>query len=70
MQAINKGTLANVLYELTDEYKLCKSLGAFYLSMKYLVEGKSYIKTTSTLKKIYSALVDKYALYEQEITDL
>lgn len=67
---LNPTSLANVLNDISEEYKLCRSLGAFYLSMKYLMRIKSYPRYTDSLRKIYSSLIEKFGLYEQEITEL
>lgn len=38
--------------------------------MRYLTQGKSYIRNITSLNNIYSLLVEKYEIYEQKILEL
>lgn len=70
MVEINPTMLANALNDINEEFRLCRSLSVFYLSMKYLMSQKSYLRSEMLLKKVYSSLVEKYGLYDQVIMEL
>lgn len=67
---VSKIALGNALDNLGDDLKLCRSMGVFYLIMKYLAGQKYVLKNLSTIKTTYNNLITKYSLYEKDILAL
>lgn len=54
---VSKVALGNALDNLSDELKLCRGLGVFYLIMKYLMAQKYNPRNLTTIKVVYSTLI-------------
>ena len=69
MMKINPAMLANALNNIREEFKLCRSLDVFYLSMKYLVSQECCPKSDILLREVYITLTEKYGLRDLKVMD-